>query len=150
MVRWLDTLFRKTLTDPNLLSSLVFSCLVTPCYLYSSFLFFLLSLLFFSLLFSPLRSLLILSFFTSTLLFSSLRVLSSLLYFSLAGTGELNSRQRLLYHPLGSPICFFLLFFSSSANHAHPGQYAPTHPPPNTSSFWVHRRTPCFSDPQVL
>jgi hypothetical protein len=65
----------------------------------------------------------------------------------------LNRLQRLLYHPLGSPFFFFLLFFFSLAKNArpiHPGQYAPTHPTPNPSSFWVHRRTPCFSDPQVL
>jgi hypothetical protein len=64
----------------------------------------------------------------------------------------LNRLQRLLYHPVGSPFFFPFKFFPSAnqARPIHPGQYAPTHPLPNPSSFWVNRRTPCFSDPKVL
>ena len=113
---------------------LLLSCLVLSCHallslfffslfslLYSSFLFssllfsplrsiLILSLFFASLLFFPLGSLLILSLLSSSLLISSLRVSSSLLYFSLAGTGGIEPPTTFVVPPRGVPHFFCFLF----------------------------------------
>ncbi len=95
---------------PNsiVLSCLVLSCLVISFFLFSFFFFLHSSFLFPSLLSS---SLLILSLLSFRLLFSSLRVLSSLFYFSLAGTGGIEPPTTFVVPPSGVPICFCFLFF---------------------------------------